>query len=78
MREKNGPKEIFALLSAGYFGDEGQIIVRVQGTGATLSVYASDEDLNHRISQIVARSCRRSWNACGLFYPPIGSTALRP
>ena len=40
---KNGPKEIFALLSAGYFGDDGQIVVRVQGTGATLSVYESNE-----------------------------------
>ncbi len=35
---KDGLTEIYALLSAGYWGDDGQIIVRVRRDGATLAV----------------------------------------
>ena len=48
VREKNGPKEIFALLSAGYWGDAGQIIVRLEGTEATVSVYGGSDKPNRR------------------------------
>ena len=38
MRRDNGPDEIYALLSAGYWGSAGQIIIRVKDGEAWLDV----------------------------------------
>jgi hypothetical protein len=36
---KDGPKEVYALLSAGYWGNEGQRVVRIRGDRAELAIH---------------------------------------
>jgi hypothetical protein len=40
VRGKDGPEEIYALLSAGYWGNAGQVVIRIRPDKAELSIHA--------------------------------------
>jgi hypothetical protein len=48
VRGKDGPMEVYALLSAGYWGNAGQVIIRIRRDVATLSVHRGREQPEFR------------------------------
>ena len=49
VRQKDGPDEIYALLSAGYWGSAGQMILRVRQSNAELFLYSDPARYRRRI-----------------------------
>jgi hypothetical protein len=43
IRAKDGPEEVYALLSAGYWGNAGQLIIRMRRGEANLSVHGAEK-----------------------------------
>jgi hypothetical protein len=43
IRAKDGPEEVYALLSAGYWGNAGQLVIRIRRRQAELSVHGGEK-----------------------------------